>query len=76
MTGDSTEEFQMALDGEGGLGLSSSRRHGTGASLASTTTMSWPENVAPTTQVMSMIPHHPTVPRLDTDIPVEQRHTH
>jgi hypothetical protein len=71
MTGDSTKEFHMTLDGEGALSLPSPRRHGTGAPLAPTTTMSWPENT-PTTQAMTMIPPQLTASRSATDLPFEQ----
>jgi hypothetical protein len=54
-TGDSTEEFHMTLDGEGGLGFPSPKRHHTRALPTPATTMSWPENTS-TTQAMMMIP--------------------
>jgi hypothetical protein len=56
--GDSTEEFHLASDEEGGLSLHYLRKHSMGASPAPVTTMSWPENT-PTTQVMTMIPPRP-----------------
>jgi hypothetical protein len=40
MIGNSTEEFYMASNGEGGIDLPSPRRHGTGASPAPTITIS------------------------------------
>jgi hypothetical protein len=58
ITGDSTEEFHMASDEEGGLGLHCLRKHSMGASPAPVSTMAWPENT-PTTQVMTMIPPRP-----------------
>jgi hypothetical protein len=48
MIGDSTEEFHMALGREGGSGLPSLRRHGTGAPPTPATSISWSENT-PTT---------------------------
>jgi hypothetical protein len=55
MTGDSSKELHMTSDREGELGLSSPRRHGTGALPAPATTMLWLENTL-TTQAMMMVP--------------------
>jgi hypothetical protein len=49
MIEDSIEEFHTTSRGEGGSGLPSSRRHGTGALPTPVTTTPWMEN-APTAQ--------------------------
>jgi hypothetical protein len=66
MIGNSTEEFHTASSGEGGSGLPSPIRHGTGASPSPATTIAWPKDT-PTTQAMTMIP-----PRPDTDLSFER----
>jgi hypothetical protein len=54
MTGESTEQFHMALDEEGRIDLPSPRRHGMGASTALTVSISRPE-IFPTAQAMACI---------------------
>jgi hypothetical protein len=55
MIGDSTEEFHMASDREGGIDLPSPRRDSTEASPAPATTISWLKDTS-TTQATVTIP--------------------
>jgi hypothetical protein len=73
MIGDSTEEFLMALSGEGSFGLPSPRRHGTGASLAPVTTTPWKEN-ALAAQATMMVPSQMMTSWLKVGLPFERRH--
>jgi hypothetical protein len=72
---DSAEGFLMTSSGEGGFGLPSPKRRGTGAPPAPVTTTPWMEN-APVTQAAMTIPPWTTVLWPDTSIPFEQCHTH
>jgi hypothetical protein len=51
----------MVLSGEGCIGLTSPKTHGTGAPPALVTATPWTEN-APATQAMMMIPPRTAVP--------------
>jgi hypothetical protein len=75
MMEDSTEEFHMMSSGDGGFGLPSSRRCGTGALPAPITTKAWMET-APATQALMTVPLWAAVPRSDIDLPIEQWHDH
>jgi hypothetical protein len=56
MTGDSVEEFHMTSDREGRIDLPSPRRHGTGASTAPATTISWSETTLTAQAMMTILP--------------------
>jgi hypothetical protein len=75
MIEDSPEEFLTVPSEEGGFGLPSPRRSGTGAPHAPVTTTPWIEN-APATQATTMVPSRTVAPRPDTGLPFEQCHTH
>jgi hypothetical protein len=65
------EEFLTASSGEGGSGLPSPRRRGTGAPPAPVTTTPWMEN-APTTWAITTVRPWSAAPRPNTDLPSEQ----
>jgi hypothetical protein len=71
----SAEEFLTASSEEGGFGLPSPRRCGTGAPPALVTTTSWMENNS-ATQAMMTVPLWMAAPRPDTGLPFKQHHTH
>jgi hypothetical protein len=75
MIEDSVEEFLTALSSAGSFNLHSSRRRGTGASLALITTTPRMEN-APATQAMMIVPPRTAVPQPETGLPFERHHTH
>jgi hypothetical protein len=56
MIGYSVEECHMTSDEEGRIDLPSPRKHGTGASSAPTTTISWPETTPPTQAMTTILP--------------------
>jgi hypothetical protein len=68
MIEDSVKEFLMASSREGGFGLPSPRRCGTGTLPAPVTATPWMEN-APATQAMMTVPPQSAAPWLDTDLP-------
>jgi hypothetical protein len=73
MMGDSTEEFHMALGGEGRINLPSPRRRGTGASPAHATTISRSESTLTSEGTMT-IPPRQALPQPNTDLPLERCH--
>jgi hypothetical protein len=72
---DSTKEFLMASRREGGSGLPSLRRHGTGDPPAPVTATPYIEN-ALTTQAMKVVPLRMMTSRSDTCLPSEQQGAH
>jgi hypothetical protein len=72
---DSIEEFHTTSRAEGGSGLPSPRRHGTGAPPTPAPTTSWLEN-APATQAMMMVSLRAVVAQLDTSLPFERQRAH
>jgi hypothetical protein len=68
MIEDSTEEFLMALSGEGSFGLPSPRGHITVASLAPVATTPWIEN-ALAMQATVIVPSRTVVPLPESNLP-------
>jgi hypothetical protein len=71
MIEDTFEEFHMVSSREGGSGLPSPRRHGTGALPAPIITTPRMEN-ALATQAMTIVPPRMAAPRPNTSLPFEQ----
>jgi hypothetical protein len=74
MIEDSAEEFLMASRGDGGFGLPSPGRRGTGASLAPMTTTPWMENTL-ATQATMMVPPRMVAPWPEANLPFERCRT-